>query len=149
MRIMGLDFGAKTVGVAVSDPLLVTAQSLETITRKSENKLRQTLARIEELTQEYQIDKIVLGLPKNMNGTEGERVEKTKEFQDMLFRRTGISVELWDERLTTVAAERIMMESGIRREHRKEHVDAVAASFILQGYLDYLKKDQEKEIGKN
>ncbi|MBD5106446.1 MAG: Holliday junction resolvase RuvX [Lachnospiraceae bacterium] len=149
MRIMGLDFGAKTVGVAVSDPLLVTAQSLETITRKSENKLRQTLARIEELIQEYQIDKIVLGLPKNMNGTEGERVEKTKEFQEMLFRRTGISVELWDERLTTVAADRIMMESGIRREHRKEHVDAVAASFILQGYLDYLKKDQEKEIGKN
>ncbi len=149
MRIMGLDFGAKTVGVAVSDPLLVTAQSLETITRKSENKLRQTLARIEELIQEYQVDKIVLGLPKNMNGTEGERVEKTKEFQDMLFRRTGISVELWDERLTTVAADRIMMESGIRREHRKEHVDAVAASFILQGYLDYLKKDQEKEIGKN
>lgn len=149
MRIMGLDFGAKTVGVAVSDPLLVTAQSLETITRKSENKLRQTLARIEELIQEYQVDKIVLGLPKNMNGTEGERVEKTKEFQEMLFRRTGISVELWDERLTTVAADRIMMESGIRREHRKEHVDAVAASFILQGYLDYLKKDQEKEIGKN
>ncbi len=149
MRIMGLDFGAKTVGVAVSDPLLVTAQSLETITRKSENKLRQTLARIEELIQEYQVDKIVLGLPKNMNGTEGERVEKTKEFQDMLFRRTGLSVELWDERLTTVAADRIMMESGIRREHRKEHVDAVAASFILQGYLDYLKKDQEKEIGEN
>ena len=149
MRIMGLDFGAKTVGVAVSDPLLVTAQSLETITRKSENKLRQTLARIEELIQEYQVDKIVLGLPKNMNGTEGERVEKTKEFQEMLFRRTGISVELWDERLTTVAADRIMMESGIRREHRKEHVDAVAASFILQGYLDYLKKNQEKEIGKN
>ncbi len=149
MRIMGLDFGAKTVGVAVSDPLLVTAQSLETITRKSEKKLRQTLARIEELIQEYQIDKIVLGLPKNMNGTEGERVEKTKEFQDMLFRRTGLSVELWDERLTTVAADRIMVESGIRREHRKEHVDAVAASFILQGYLDYLKKDQEKEIGEN
>ncbi|MBD5466301.1 MAG: Holliday junction resolvase RuvX [Lachnospiraceae bacterium] len=149
MRIMGLDFGAKTVGVAVSDPLLVTAQSIETITRKSENKLRQTLARIEELIGEYQIDKIVLGLPKNMNGTEGERVEKTKEFQDMLFRRTGIPVELWDERLTTVAAERIMMESGIRREHRKEHVDAIAASLILQGYLEYLKKDREKESGKN
>lgn len=149
MRIMGLDFGAKTVGVAVSDPLLVTAQSIETITRKSENKLRQTLARIEELIGEYQVDKIVLGLPKNMNGTEGERVEKTKEFQDMLFRRTGIPVELWDERLTTVAAERIMMESGIRRERRKEHVDAIAASLILQGYLEYLKKDREKESGKN
>lgn len=143
MRIMGLDFGAKTVGVAVSDPLLVTAQSVETITRKSENKLRQTLARIEELIEKYQIEKIVLGLPKNMNGTEGERVEKTKEFQEMLFRRTGIPVELWDERLTTVAADKVMMESGIRREHRKEYVDAVAASFILQGYLDYYKRGKE------
>lgn len=145
MRIMGLDFGSKTVGVAVSDPLLVTAQSVETITRKSENKLRQTLARIEELVAEYQVEKIILGLPKNMNGTEGERVEKTKEFQEMLFRRTGIPIELWDERLTTVAADRIMMESGIRREHRKEYVDAIAASFILQGYLDYLKSEQEKQ----
>lgn len=144
MRIMGLDYGSKTVGVAVSDPLLVTAQSLEIIRRKSENKLRQTLARIEELIEEYQVDKIVLGLPRNMNATEGERADRTREFADMLFRRTGIEPILWDERLTTVAADQVMMESGIRRENRKDYVDAIAASFILQGYLDYLGQHKEK-----
>lgn len=138
MRIMGLDFGAKTVGVAVSDPLLLTAQSLEIIRRKSENKLRQTYARIEELVQEYEVEKFVVGLPKNMNATEGDRADKSRAFADGLFRRTGIEVVLWDERLTTVAAERTMMEAGIRRENRKEYVDAIAASFILQGYLDSL-----------
>lgn len=144
MRIMGLDYGSKTVGVAVSDPLLVTAQSLEIIRRESENKLRQTLARIEGLIEEYQVDKIVLGLPRNMNATEGERAERTREFADMLFRRTGIEPILWDERLTTVAADQVMMESGIRRENRKDYVDAIAASFILQGYLDYLGQHKEK-----
>lgn len=143
MRIMGLDYGSKTVGVAVSDPLLVTAQSLEIIRRKSENKLRQTLARIEELIEEYQVDKIVLGLPRNMNATEGERADRTREFADMLSRRTGIEPILWDERLTTVAADQVMMESGIRRENRKDYVDAIAASFILQGYLDYLGQHKE------
>lgn len=142
MRIMGLDFGSKTVGVAVSDPLLITAQSLEIIRRKSENKLRQTYARIEELAQEYEVEKFVVGLPKNMNATEGERAEKSREFADGLFRRTGIEVVLWDERLTTVAADKTMMEAGIRREHRKEYVDAIAASFILQGYLDLLHNEQ-------
>lgn len=145
MRIMGLDVGSKTVGVAMSDPLLITAQSLETITRKSENKLRQTYARIEELAAEYEVQKFVVGLPKNMNATEGERAEKSREFADALFRRTGIEVVLWDERLTTVAADRIMMESGVRREHRKEHIDSVAATFILQGYLDFLKHEQKPE----
>lgn len=144
MRIMGLDYGSKTVGVAVSDPLLVTAQSLEIIRRKSENKLRQTLARIEELIEEYQVDKIVLGLPRNMNATEGERAERTREFADMLLRRTGIEPILWDERLTTVAADQVMMESGVRRENRRDYVDAIAASFILQGYLDYLGQHKEK-----
>lgn len=143
MRIMGLDFGTKTVGVAVSDPLLLTAQSVETITRKSSKKLRQTLARIEELIEKYEVEKIVLGLPINMNGTEGVRVEETKEFKENLFRRTGLEVVLWDERLTTVAAERVMIETGIRREHRKEFVDSVAAVFILQGYLDYLQQSKE------
>lgn len=143
MRIMGLDFGTKTVGVAVSDPLLLTAQSVETVTRKSSKKLRQTLARIEELIEKYEVEKIVLGLPINMNGTEGERVEETKEFKENLFRRTGLEVVLWDERLTTVAAERVLMETGIRREHRKEFVDSVAAVFILQGYLDYLQQSKE------
>ena len=136
MRIMGLDFGSKTVGVAVSDALLVTAQGVETIPRKSPGKLRQTLARVEELIREYQVERIVLGFPKNMNNTEGERCMKTLEFKEMLERRSGLSVILWDERLTTVAAERTLMESGVRRETRKSYVDKVAAALILQGYLD-------------
>lgn len=142
MRIMGLDFGSKTVGVAVSDALLITAQGLEIIRRKEENKLRQTLARIEELIEEYEVEEIVLGCPKNMNATEGERVSLTMEFKDKLMRRTGLPVVLWDERLTTVAAEKAMMEAGIRREHRKEHVDKIAAVLILQGYLDRKRMQQ-------
>lgn len=136
MRIMGLDFGSKTVGVAVSDSLLLTAQGVEIIRRKDENKLRQTLARIEELIVEYEVEEIVLGLPKNMNATEGVRVELTNEFKDKLERRTGLPVIMWDERLTTVAADKIMMEAGVRREHRKDYVDKIAATLILQGYLD-------------
>lgn len=113
--------------------------------RKSENKLRRTLARIEELIKEYNVEKIVLGFPKNMNNSEGERCEKTLEFKEMLERRTGLTVELWDERLTTVAADNLMMEAGIRRENRKEYVDQIAASFILQGYLDYLQNEKNQE----
>ena len=143
MRILGLDFGSKTVGVAVSDGLLLTAQGVETIERKDENKLRKTCARIEELIAEYEITEIVLGLPKNMNNTEGERVEKTKAFGEMLERRTGLPVHYWDERLTTVAAEQILMESGVRRENRKAVIDKVAAGLILQGYLDCLKTKEE------
>lgn len=135
---MGLDFGSKTVGVAVSDELLLTAQGLEIIRRKEENKQRQTLARIEELIVEYGVTEIVLGYPKNMNDTLGERVQKTEEFKEKLERRTGLPVVLWDERLTTVAADKLMMEAGIRRENRKGYVDQIAASFILQGYLDYI-----------
>lgn len=142
MRIMGLDFGSKTVGVAVSDPLLVTAQSLETIFRKSPGKLRQTLARIDELIAEYEVDTIVLGYPKHMNNSEGERCEKTQEFCRMLEQRTGLSVVLWDERLTTAAADQIMAKSGIRREDRKEYVDKIAAGLILQGYLDFIQNRQ-------
>lgn len=138
MRILGLDYGSKTVGVAVSDPMLVTAQGVETITRKEENKLRQTLARIEEICKEYEVDRIVLGYPKNMNNTIGERAERTEEFKAMLERRTGIPVILWDERLTTISAERVLMEFGVRRENRKEYIDKIAAVFILQGYLDSL-----------
>lgn len=136
MRILGLDFGSKTCGVAVSDPLMITAQGLEIIRRDSAGKLRKTLARIEEIIAEYEISEIVLGYPKNMNDTEGERVELTKEFQEKLERRTGLKVTLWDERLTTVAADKIMMEAGVRRENRKEYVDKIAATLILQGYLD-------------
>ena len=143
MRILGLDFGSKTVGVAVSDGLLLTAQGVETIERKDESKLRKTCARIEELIAEYEVTEIVLGLPKNMNNTEGERVEKTKAFGEMLERRTGLPVHYWDERLTTVAAEQILMESGVRRENRKAVIDQVAAGLILQGYLDCLRTKKE------
>lgn len=147
MRIMGLDFGSKTVGVAVSDPLLLTAQGIEIIRRKEENKLRRTLARIEELILEYEVEEIVLGLPKNMNDSEGDRVQATREFAEKLERRTALPVIFWDERLTTVAAYRAMMEAGIRREHRKEYVDRIAAVLILQGYLDYRKNKQSDAEG--
>lgn len=136
MRIMGLDYGTKTVGVAISDALGVTAQGIETITRKEENKLRRTCARIEELIREYEVGKIVLGFPKHMNNDIGERAEKSLEFKEMLERRTGLEVVMWDERLTTAAAERTLIESGVRRENRKKYVDKIAAVFILQGYLD-------------
>ncbi len=136
MRIMGLDFGSKTVGVAVSDPLFLTAQGVEIVRREKENQLRKTLARIEELISEYEVGEIVLGLPMNMNGTEGVRVELTREFQEKLERRTGLPVHLYDERLTTVMADNAMMEAGIRREDRKDYVDRIAAQLILQGYLD-------------
>ena len=143
MRIMGLDYGSKTVGVAISDPLFLTAQGIEIVRRKEENKLRKTCARIEELIEEYEVEEIVLGYPKNMNDTLGERIEKTEEFKEMLERRTGLKVHLWDERLTTVAADRAMIEAGLRREERKEHVDKLAAVFILQGYLDYRKNQYD------
>ena len=135
---MGLDFGSKTTGVAVSDPLGITAQGIETITRKDENKLRQTCARIEELIREYEVGTIVLGYPKNMNNTLGERVEKTLAFKEMLERRTNLPVVMWDERLTTVEANRTLMEASVRRENRKQYLDQLAAVFILQGYLDSL-----------
>ena len=138
MRILGLDYGSKTVGVAVSDPLGLTAQRLDTIWRKQENKLRQTLARIKELVDEYRAEQIVLGYPKNMNNTVGERAEKALEFKEMLEKRTGLPVIMWDERLTTVEADRTLMEAGVRRENRKQYLDGLAAVFILQGYLDSL-----------
>ena len=136
MRIMGLDYGSKTVGVAISDPLGITAQGIETICRKDENKLRRTCARIEELIREYEVERIVLGLPKHMNNDIGERAERSMEFGKMLERRTGLEVVMWDERLTTVEAERTLIENKVRREDRKKYIDKIAAGFILQGYLD-------------
>ena len=144
MRILGLDFGSRTVGVAVSDELGLTAQGVEIIRRKSPGKLRQTLARIEELVISYNAEKIVLGYPKHINNSEGERCERTMEFKEKLAYRMELPVILWDERFTTVAAEEIMKESGIRREHRKEYVDEIAAMLILQGYLDYLHNSKEE-----
>lgn len=142
---MGLDYGSKTMGVAISDALKITAQGIETIYRKDENKLRQTLARIEELAKEYEVEEIVLGFPKHMNNTVGDRAEKSLELKAMLERRTGLPVIMWDERLTTVEAERTLIESNVRRENRKQYVDKIAAVIILQGYLDSLSMKQ-KEI---
>ncbi len=145
MRIMGLDYGSKTVGVAISDPLLITAQGIETITRKDENKLRKTCARIEALISEYEVDRIVLGFPKLMNNDIGERAKKTMEFGEMLTKRTGLEVVMWDERLTTVEAERTLIENHIRRENRKKYIDKIAAVFILQGYLDSMPNGQASD----
>ena len=136
MRIMGLDYGSKTIGVAVSDPMGLTAQGLEIIRREEENKLRKSLRRIEELVKEYQVEEIVLGFPKYMNNTIGERAEKSLQLKETLERRLGLPVIMWDERLTTVEADRTLIEAGVRRENRKKYVDMIAAVFILQGYLD-------------
>lgn len=135
-RIMGLDFGSKTVGVAISDGLGMTAQGKEIIRREREDKLRRTCARIEELIVEYGVTRIVMGLPLHLNGDEGIRVQKTKQFGEMLSRRTGLEIEYMDERLTTVEADEIMTESGIRREDRKKYVDMIAAEIILQDYMN-------------
>ncbi len=144
MRIMGLDYGSVTVGVAISDALLLTAQGKEVIRRERENKLRKTMARLDELIQEYEVGTIVLGFPKNMNNTVGERAEKSKEFAGMLERRTGLPVVLWDERLTTVSAHRALIEGNMRREKRSRVVDEIAAVLILQNYLDYLYHSKEE-----
>ena len=136
MRVMGLDYGSKTIGVAVSDPMGLTAQGVETITREEENKLRKSLRRIEELADQYQVGEIVLGFPKNMNNTIGERAEKALQLKETLERKLGLPVIMWDERLTTVEADRTLIEAGVRRENRKKYVDMIAAVFILQGYLD-------------
>ena len=147
MRIMGLDYGSVTVGVAISDELLITAQGIETIQRKHETKLRQTLARIDELIKEYGVERIVLGYPKNMNNTIGERAVKSEEFSEVLRKRTGLLVVLWDERLTTVSAHQTLILGDVRRENRGKVVDKLAAVLILQGYLDFLCNQRKENQG--
>ena len=137
MRILGLDYGSKTVGVAVSDLLGITAQRLEIIRRPKENHLRQTFRRIEEIAEEYQIESVVLGYPLNMDDTAGDRAVKTEEFRGMLLSRFGLPVTLVDERLTTVEAEEIMAEAGIPRSRYAEYVDAIAAQVILEDWLNH------------
>ena len=134
--LMGLDYGSKTVGVAVSDALMLTAQPLETITRDSEKKLRRTLARLEVLAKERNVGLFVLGRPLNMDGTAGERVERCEAFKELLEKRTGIPVVWQDERLTTVEADEILSESGVPKENRKKYIDQVAAGIILKEYMD-------------
>ncbi len=145
-RIMGLDYGSVTVGVAISDPLLMTAQGVEVIRRRQENKLRQTLARIEELIKEYQVNQIVLGYPKHLNNTIGERAVKSEEFADRLRQRTGLEVILWDERLTTVAAHQVLSQTKMDYEEKAKVVDKLAAVLILQGYLDKLDFMKKEDI---
>lgn len=136
MRVMALDYGDKTVGVAISDELMLTAQPLETIKRSRPTKLRQTLARIEALMEEYDVSEIVIGLPKKMNNEEGERCKQTREFGGTLERRCGLPVIYQDERLTTVEADAVLTEGGVRKERRKQYIDKMAASIILQAYLE-------------
>ena len=145
MRIMGLDVGAATVGVAVSDELLCTAQGLEVIRRKQENKLRQTYARIEALADEYQVALIVIGYPKNMNNTVGERAQKCEAFAEDIRRRTGIETVLWDERLTTVTAHRVLDMAQVGLKKKMAVVDKIAAAVILQSYLDWRANQKEAE----
>ncbi len=135
-RILGLDYGTKTVGVAISDPLLLTAQELETIVRKRPNALRHTLVRIQEICDEYKVEKIILGYPRNMDDSEGFRCEETLEFKKLLEKRIDIPIELLDERLTTVYADEILEESGVAKKDRKKVIDQIAAAIILQDYLD-------------
>jgi len=137
MRIMGIDFGDSRIGVAVSDPMGWTAQGLETIERKG--PVEQDAERIRQLAEQYGVGKIVIGLPKNMNGTIGPSAEKAIEFGELLARTTGLEVVQWDERLTTVAANRLMHEVGMKTSKKKKSVDRIAAVFILQGYLDSMR----------
>lgn len=135
MRIMGIDYGDSRIGVAISDALMYTAQGIETI--KWSRGIEEPLKRIFELVEEYKVKKIVVGFPKNMNGTVGPRGEKSIEFAELLKKRIkDIEVILWDERLTTVAANRTMREMGVKRNKKKKLVDQIAAVYILQGYLD-------------
>ena len=139
-RVLGLDYGTKTVGVAISDPLLLTAQELETITRERASALRHTLVRIKEICEEYQVEQIVLGYPRNMDDTEGFRCEDTMKFKGLLEKRVDIPIAFVDERLTTVYADEILEESGVDKKDRKKYIDQIAAAIILQDYLDNYKK---------
>ena len=146
MRIMGLDYGSVTVGVAISDELLFTAQGIEVIRRKQENKLRQTYQRIEALIEEYGVEQIVVGYPKHLDNSIGERAKKSEEFAEDLKRRTGLPVVLWDERLTTVAAHRVLDQGAVGLKQKMQVVDKLAAVLILQGYLDYLANQEKNKV---
>lgn len=133
MRIMGLDVGERTIGVAVSDEMGWTAQGVETIRRESNEK---DFARLQSLIQQYQVTEIVVGLPKNMNGTIGPSGESCKAFAEKVANRTSLPVHLWDERLTTMAAQKMLIAADVSRQKRKKVIDKMAATLILQGYLD-------------
>jgi putative holliday junction resolvase len=133
MRILGLDIGDRTIGVAISDPLGFTAQGVTTIRRKSNEK---DLEELRKICEEYKVETIVSGLPKNMNGTLGPQSEKVLGFCKVIEENINLPIKMWDERLTTVAAHRVMLEGDLSRSKRKKIVDKMAAMYILQGYLD-------------
>lgn len=135
MRILGLDVGQRTIGIAVSDPLGYTAQGVTTIKR---TKKTEDIKELQKICDEYKVDTLVIGLPKNMNGTIGFAGEKITEFAEMIKEEISIDIQFWDERLTTVAAHRAMIEGDLSRAKRKKIVDKIAAQYILQGYLDRL-----------
>ncbi|MBM7701423.1 Holliday junction resolvase RuvX [Metabacillus iocasae] len=135
MRVLGLDVGTKTIGVAVSDEMGWTAQGIETI-KMPENQMKQSLPRLKELIDEYSVEKIVVGLPKNMNGTIGPRGEACLQFAELLKKGFNIETIMWDERLSTMAAERVLLSADVSRKKRKKVIDKMAAVMILQGYLD-------------
>lgn len=135
MRIMSLDVGSRTIGIACSDALLMTAQGIETIRRTS---LEKEFNRLQELITEYEVHELVVGMPKNMNGTKGERAEKTEEFVEKMKEVIDLPVTYWDERLSTVMAERQLIAADVSRKKRKSVIDKMAAVVILQGYLDRL-----------
>lgn len=143
-RIIGLDFGAMTCGVAISDALLITAQGVETIRRTHETKLRKTYQRIEYLIDWHEVDRIVVGLPKKLDGSEGDRAEKSRAFAADLERRTGLPVILWDERFSTVSAAAVLNEAGVGLDKKEKVIDKMAAVIILQNYLDFLANEKTK-----
>lgn len=146
MRILGLDYGDKTVGVAVSDIFGWTAQGVEIIRRNNPMEYKQSLGRLSQLIEEYNVEKIVLGFPKNMDGSEGARCEKTLEYKKRIENRfRNIPVELWDERLSTVAAQRFLHEGDYDIKKSKSVIDKMAAVFILQGYLDSIRIKEERK----
>lgn len=137
MRILGLDVGSKTIGVAVSDPLGFTAQGITTIRRTNKEK---DLEEIKKFCDEYKAETIVIGLPKNMNGTIGPSGEIIMAFGKLIEEELKVQIKFWDERLTTVAAHKAMLEADLSRNKRKKIVDKVASTFILQGYLDMISR---------
>ncbi|KJL04799.1 Holliday junction resolvase RuvX [Priestia aryabhattai] len=135
MRVLGLDVGTKTIGVAVSDEMGWTAQGIETI-KIADEQMEQSYPRLQQLIDEYSVEKVVVGLPKNMNGTIGPRGEACIEFADNVKEKLNIETMMWDERLSTMAAERVLLSADVSRKKRKKVIDKMAAVMILQGYLD-------------
>ncbi|TMU85636.1 Holliday junction resolvase RuvX [Bacillus sp. BHET2] len=135
MRVMGLDVGSKTVGVAISDELGWTAQGIETIKIDEDHGVFR-MDRIKELADEYQVETVVVGMPKNMNNTIGPRGEASIAYGDLIHQELSLPVKYWDERLTTMAAERVLLEADVSRKKRKKVIDKMAAMMILQGFLD-------------